>query len=140
MTKPKQFKTNHRVKFSQLDPYQHMNTEHYTGYFLDHRMTGLRENLGWDLRTMMTLPFAVYVKRLEVDFIRPAFGDQEIVITSFVREFSGADAQIECTMADINGKTLSKCLMIAACIDTKTNKPMNWPDDTVKLFFEQGES
>jgi hypothetical protein len=33
-------------------------------------------------------------RRSEVDFIRPAQGDQEIAITSFVREFQGPDALI----------------------------------------------
>jgi acyl-CoA thioester hydrolase len=140
LKKPVEFKTSHRVKFSQLDPYQHMNSEHYSSYFLDHRMIGLRENLGWDLKTMITLPFAVYLKRIEVDFMRPAFGDQEIFITSFVREFIGANANIECNMADANGKNISRCVMVAACIDKKTNKPMDWPEETVALFFQNTEN
>jgi acyl-CoA thioester hydrolase len=136
MNNPVEFKTSHRVKFSELDPYQHMNSEHYPSYFLDHRMIGLRENLGWDLKTMMTLPFAVYLRRIEVDYARPVFGDQEIFIKSFVREFVGPDANIECVMTDINQKTLSRCLMVAACIDKKTNKPMDWPSDTMALFYK----
>ena len=46
----------------------------------------------------------VWVRRMEVDFLRPAVGDQEITITSFVREFLGPDAYIECSMVDEAGK------------------------------------
>ena len=132
---PIRFKTTHRTKFSEIDPNAHMNTEHYVSYFLEHRMIGLRENLGWDLKTMMKLPFAVYVKRLDVSFIKPVFGDQEFVVTSFVREFVGADANIEITMTDPTGRVLSTCLMIAACIDKTTFKATDWPKETVDLFY-----
>ena len=61
-------------------------------------MEGLPEYFGWDLRTLGTLPFMVWIRRMEIDFLRPVRGDQETVITSFVREFRGPDALIKCTM------------------------------------------
>ena len=64
----------------QLDPYDHMNTGTYATYYVDHRMEALRESVGWDLRTLGTLPFMVWVRRVEIDFLRPARGDQEITI------------------------------------------------------------
>jgi acyl-CoA thioester hydrolase len=67
-------------------------------------MNGLREHVGWDLKTLAKLPFMVSVRRMEVDFLRPAFGDQEITITSFVREFHGPDAHIECSRVDEAGE------------------------------------
>src|SRR6476659_3885632 len=118
-TAPIVYKTTHRIRFAELDPYQHMATVHYGGYFVEHRMCGLRENVGWDLKTLGTLPFMIWIKRMEIDFLRPAFGDQEITITSFVREFRGPEAHIECTMLDAAGKNLSRCLMIAAYVDKK---------------------
>ena len=81
------FKTKHRIRFSDLDPYNHMSTAHYGTYYVDHRMEGLRDNIGWDAKKLDALPFMVWVRRLEIDFIRPARADQEITITSFVRGF-----------------------------------------------------
>jgi acyl-CoA thioester hydrolase len=130
------FKTTHRIQFSDLDPYNHMTTGKYATYFVDHRMHGLRERIGWDLKTLATLPFMTWVKRLEIDFIRPARGDQEITITSFVREFQGPDAIIECTMVDDAGKNLSRCLMTVAHVDRNTNRATDWPPDVRALFFE----
>ena len=136
--KPIVFTTTHRVRFSELDPYNHVGTGRFATYFVDHRMQGLSLHIGWDVATLSSLPFAVWVRRLEIDFIRPVLADQEITITSFVREFRGADAMIECTMADTAGKTLSRAVMVAACVDKATNRGTDWPAETIALFYERG--
>ena len=133
---PVVYKTTHTVKFSELDPYNHMRTAVYAGYYIDHRMEGLRKYAGWDLKTLEKLPFMTWVRRMEIDFLRPAIGDQEIAITSFVREFRGPDADIECAMLDEAGNVLSCCMMIVACVDKVTKRAMEWPADTMSLFFE----
>ena len=130
------FKSTHRVKFSELDPYNHVGTGHYAKYYVDHRMEGLRDYVGWDLKALATLPFMAWVRRIEIDFLRPARGDQEITITSFVREFRGPDALIECTMADAAGTIVSRCLMTVAHVDKETNRATDWPDERKALFFE----
>lgn len=135
MKEPIQFETHHRVQFSQMDPYAHMNTVHYGSYFLEHRMTGLREHLGWDLKTLMSLPFNVFVRSLKIDFLKPLMGDQEFKVTSFVREFVGSDAHIECTMTDSKGRVAATCLMLATCVDKSTMKSMEWPADQISRFY-----
>lgn len=137
MKTPIVYKTTHRVKFSELDPYNHMRTAVYSAYYVDHRMDSLRENVGWDLKTLAKLPFMIWVRRMEIDFLRPVLGDQEITITSFVREFQGSDAHIECTMVGEDGKNISRCLMIVAYVDKNTNRATDWPADTMALFFEK---
>ena len=130
------FETRHRIRFSDLDPYNHVSTAKYATYFVDHRMEGLRDNIGWDMKALAALPFMVWVRRLEIDFIRPARADQEITIRSFVREFRGPDALIECTMVDAGGKDLSRCQMTVACVDKDTNRAKDWPADAMALFYE----
>jgi acyl-CoA thioester hydrolase len=56
------------------------------------------------------LPFMVWARRMEIDFIRPAVGDQDVSITSFVREFRGPDAYIKCSMLDEVGRDVARCL------------------------------
>lgn len=134
--KPLVFTTTHRVQFSDLDPYNHMGTGRFATYFVDHRMEGLSRRVGWDVAALTALPFAVWVRRLEIDFVRPVLADQEITITSFVRDFKGADAFIECTMTDMAGKTLSRALMVAACVDKATGRGTDWPAEAIALFHE----
>jgi acyl-CoA thioester hydrolase len=137
MSKPIVYKTTHTILFSDLDPYDHVSTANYATYFVDHRMAGLSENLGWDVAALRTLSFMMFVRKMEIDFLRPAQGGQEIVITSFVRDFQGVDAIIELNMVDAKGKTLSRCTMTCAHVDRQTQRASDWPADVVALFFEK---
>jgi len=99
-------------------------------------MQALRDRIGWDMKTLATLPFMTWVRRMEIAFTRPARGDQDITITSFVREFRGPDAIIECTMLDDAAKSLSRCLMTVAHVDRNSNRATDWPPEVAALFFE----
>ena len=133
---PVVFRSTQRVTFSDLDPYNHVRTAAYSGYYVDHRMNGLRDKVGWDLKTLAQLPFMTWVKRMEVDFLKPAIGDQELTITSYVQEFRGPDAFIVCTITDEAGRDISRCLMVVTCVDRTTSRSMDWPADAIALFFE----
>ena len=90
MTKtPIIYRTTHRIKFSELDPYNHVSAGNYATYFVDHRMEGLGDHVGWDAKVLDSLPFMVWVRSLELDFLRPARGAEDVTITSFVNEFRG---------------------------------------------------
>lgn len=134
--KPVVYETTHRVAFSELDPFQHLSTGNYARYFTDHRMQGLAKYAGWDLQTLGTLGFMTWLRRMEIDFIKPVGADQKITITSFVREFHGPDAMIECTMTDAAGTTASTCFMVVAYVDARTRRATAWPDEFQALFFE----
>lgn len=139
MSKPVVYKTAHRIRFSDLDPYDHVSTANYATYFVDHRMAALAENVGWDATRLRRLPFMIFVRRLEIDFLRPVGGDQDITITSFVKSFSGADALIECAMTGLDGKPFARCLMTCAHVDRATNRASDWPAEVAALFFEKDE-
>ncbi|MEO7457984.1 MAG: thioesterase family protein [Gemmatimonadaceae bacterium] len=132
---PLVFRTSHRIAFSDLDPYKHMSTGNYAIYYVDHRMEGLAEHLGWDQEAMASSPFMVYVRRIEIDYIRPVLGDQVITITSLVREFRGSDAIIDCTMTDAAAKVLSRCVMTGTYVDKATSRAADWPADLMARFY-----
>jgi len=134
--KPIVFTSTHPVVFSDLDPYKHMRSDRYATYFLNNRMLGLNKYLGWDQKALETSPFMVWIRRLEIDYLRPVWGDREITVTSYVSKFEGVDAYIECAMTDGGEITYSKCLMIVAHIDRATNRSCEWPEDRKALFYE----
>lgn len=39
---PAVYRSTHRIKFSDLDPYKHMRTAMHAAYYVDHRMSALR--------------------------------------------------------------------------------------------------
>jgi|SRR5215207_814379 len=136
--RPIVFTTNHRIRFSDLDPYAHVSTGNYARYFVDHRMEGFYDVLGWDQETLATLPFMAWVRRLEIDFIRPARDHQKITITSFVREFRGPDAVVDCTMVDDAGKSLAQCVMTIAYVDRTIGRAADWSPEAMAAFYEDG--
>jgi acyl-CoA thioester hydrolase len=99
-----------------------MSTGRYAICLVDHRMQGLRDFIGWDQAALGALPFMVWVRRLEIDFRRPAQRDEEVIKSSFVRDFRGADALIECTMTDAAGVPISRCLMTVAQVEKAANR------------------
>jgi acyl-CoA thioester hydrolase len=133
------YESKHRIRFSDLDPYKHVSTGNYATYFVDHRMQCLREYAGWDLDTLESAPFMIWARRLEIDFIRPVQPDQEIVITSFVREYRGPDALVDCEMLDKAGKKMARCHMVVAYVDKGTERASDWPEDIQALFFHDSE-
>jgi hypothetical protein len=54
-----------------------------------------------------------------------------------VREFRGSEAHIERSMADSSGVNVSRCMMIATCVDKKTMRAMDWRPDIMAMFFER---
>jgi len=137
MSEPIVFRTTHRIQFSDLDPYNHVSTAEYARYYVDHRMQGLCDYIGWDMKAVAAAPFMVFVRRLEIDYIRPVHADQEITITSFVRDFSGKDAFVECTMLDSAGTVVSRCSMTVTHVDKATGRATDWPPDRIGAFFER---
>jgi acyl-CoA thioester hydrolase len=131
---PRIYRSQHRVAFSELDPYNHMGTAAYARLFVDHRMAALRDTVGWSHDVIGQLPFLLWVRRLEIDFVRPAIGDLELALASFVREFRGADAIIDCTMSDRSGKLIAQCVMTVAHVDRAAKRATDWPVDVTVLF------
>ncbi len=132
-------RTTHRIRFSDLDPYGHMRTAAYAAYFIDHRMDAIRELAGWDIASLGDLPFLVFTKRMDIDFVRPVAGDQVVTISSQARDFEGADANIECTMDDETGRTMARCRFVFTFIDRATGRPAEWTADAVAPFMMDSE-
>lgn len=135
MKKPIKFRTTHRANFSQIDPYGHMNTQHYLGYFLEHRLTGLRENLGLNLKTLQKSPYGFVARSVTIDLIRPVLGDEEFIIESFVTTFNGKNCYITCEMKSQAGVTLAISEMNFVCVDKTTGRSTPYPQEIQDQFF-----
>jgi acyl-CoA thioester hydrolase len=136
MLKPIQFNTSHRAKFSQIDPYGVMHNQYFLEYFMDHRMTGLRENFGWDLQGLQKLPILFIVRSVNINFLRPVKGDSPFVIESRVESISGVNCEIFCQMRTPEGKALADCRMTVVSVDAKTLKSCDWPAEIQQRFYE----
>ena len=131
---PKIFHSVHRAHFSELDLYGHMNSEHYLKYFLNHRFHGMREN-DLDLQKILELPIAFVIRKTEIEYIKPIYGDCPFSITSFISQLKSLTAVASCTMEAHEGGLLSTCKMNLVCLDKKTQKPTKWPEGLFERYF-----
>ena len=77
----------------------------------------------------------VDLRKSEVDYIKPIYGDEAFFITSFVKELKSFTALVSCTMKDKEDETLSTCQMHLVCLDKKTQKPVRWPEGLFETYF-----
>lgn len=134
------FETKSRAKFSEIDPFGHVNTQHYLAYYLDHRFTGLREVLDLGLVNISKLEVIFVVSNVSINFLRPLYGDEEFKITSFVSQKEDTQCLIEATMTNSRDKEVSTCNIQLTCIDKKTNKVTPWPEAVIGKFYENTKS
>lgn len=129
------FKSSHRPRFFEIDPYGHMSIVHYLAYFTEHRFRGLAEFCGLDMKKVNALDVAFYSSSMTMDFKRPVFLDTSFDITSFVAEYTETTALVACEMKTQEGKLLSNSTFTLTCVDKKTGKACPWPADVLGLFF-----
>ncbi len=139
-SKPVKFVTIGRASFAEIDPYGHVNTQHYLGHFINHRFTGMREVIGWDLRSLAKLPVQFVVRKIQIEFLKPLYADHTFIIESYVREFKERTCDVVLTMTLDGGGQVASCIMELACVDKKTNSSVPWPEEIVSKFYENPEN
>lgn len=137
--KPKVFLSSHRAGFLDLDLYGHVNTLRYLHFITDHRFAQMRERLGWDLATIQKLPVGFYVHRVELDFIRPLFGDESFEIRSWVSDLASQTCVVSVEMIKENAKLAAKAQMHLSNVDRATGRAIDWDPALISVFFESGE-
>jgi YbgC/YbaW family acyl-CoA thioester hydrolase len=129
------FRSNHKPRFFEIDPYGHLSIVHYLAYFTEHRFRGLAEFCGLDVKQINELNIGFYSSSVTIDFKRPVFLDTSFEITSFVASYDESTAIVECEMKTSEGKIISTCKISLACVDKKSGKACPWPLDVLERFF-----
>ena len=109
---------------------------YYVSYFLTHRFTALRERFDLGLQAIDALPYAIYTKHMELDFLRPVLGDRSFSISSVVTSHAAKTCRIECKMFDERDRTFATCLFDFTCVDKKSGKSMHWPEGFLERFYD----
>jgi YbgC/YbaW family acyl-CoA thioester hydrolase len=132
---PIEFVTRHRPRFAELDPNGHVNAQHFLGYFLEHRLIAMREVLGLDMRALAKFPATPVVRKVEIEYLKPIFLDDEFEIRSQVVEFRDRSSTVSLSMSRPSGDVLSTCRVDFVCVDRKTGQPCEWPPEVIRLFY-----
>ena len=115
------------VRTYECDSYGHVNNAVYLNYLEFARCEFLRD-IGFDYPAMDKAGYGIYVARIEIDYVRPALADDELVIKSWAIKkgaVSGTLSQEIWRGEDL----LAKAKVTWAFVDSKgqpTKVPSQW--------------
>jgi acyl-CoA thioester hydrolase len=70
-----------RVRTYECDGYNHVNNANYLNY-LEYARYELLKDVGFDYQKAVQAGYGVYIARIEIDYKKPAFADDTLVIKS----------------------------------------------------------
>ena len=80
------------VRWSELDPYHHVNHAAYLTY-LEHARIAALEDIGWGMDVLRDRGFQVVVVRIDVRFRSPATAGDDLIVESSVVEIRAASSR-----------------------------------------------
>ena len=137
--KPILYESTLPVRFSDLDPYGHVNSTHYLDYVISARWAFARDRLHVSEKSLGEKKVGFYLAKAQMAFKRPIVGGGSIVAKSHVQEIADAKLFVPFEIRSADGATLhSDGVLEFLVIDLTTNKPLSCPDWVRGLFFEEG--
>lgn len=137
--KPILYESTLPVRFSDLDPYGHVNSTHYLDYVISSRWAFAREHLVGTERTLAEKKVGFYLAKAQMAFKRPIAGVSTIVAKSHVQEIAEARLFVPFEIRSADRATLhSDGMLEFLVVDLTTNRPISCPDWVRGLFFEEG--
>ena len=134
--KPIKFVTTRFAEFAEVDPFGHVNSQHYLGYYLDHRFAGMRQYLDLSVKEIGSWPIIFPVTEITIKYHSSLYVDQEFTIESFVESVGESDCEIRLKITR-GEKLISDAIKTCVCVDKKTGRRTPWPENTISRFFEK---
>ncbi len=114
-----------RVRFSELDPYDHVNHAAYVNYLETGRIEALRHQ-GLDLSRLRDEGALLVAVELQARFLRPAFGGEELVVRTAVEKV-GRASSVWRQAIHRSGEELVAARLTGASVDLGGN-PIRLPE------------
>jgi YbgC/YbaW family acyl-CoA thioester hydrolase len=124
-------RTELKVRFYELDPYDHVNHTAYFGYFETARVEAL-ESIGWGLHRLKELGVQIVVVEMTARFEAPAVAGDTVTVQSEVLEVKRASSRWRQIMTR-NGDTIATLDVKAASINAE-GRPCRLPEGMVEAL------
>jgi acyl-CoA thioesterase FadM len=126
-----------KIRFSDIDRYQHVNTTYYPDYVFTARFEYMKKRWGTDPNQFEKEGIGFYTTRFESIFLKPILASvSEILITSNVYETDRSLLKIQFQITDLDQKVqFSKGSFDMFVIDLKTQKPVREIPETMKALI-----
>lgn len=118
-----QLKTLYTVRFSDCDPWGHLNNARYIDYMLNAREDHLKQFYNVSLPDYHKQGLAWVVRKNEIQYIRPAFYNEVVCIESKLIEVGESHLVVDMCMFDEQQNNLKAILWSTfTSIDVKTGR------------------
>jgi acyl-CoA thioesterase FadM len=132
------YKATVQSRFSDLDPYGHVNFKHFFDYVISSRLIFLENKFDLDLDKIAKTGYGFYATQGEIKFLRPIVGLRTLDVETFVESVKDeVTLIIPFTIKDAKtSKVNSEGKLHFTIIDLKTGKPAPLNETLKGLFFE----
>lgn len=128
--------SSYLIRFSDCDPFGHLNNARYIDYLLNAREDHIREHYPFDLDFFYKKGIGWFVTAHEIQYLRPAGYNETVVIESDLLEAGGSHLLVEMRMWDATKKRLKALLWTHfACVGIKTGRREQHPPE-FQVFIE----
>ena len=118
--------TKFRVKYSDTDQMGFMHHSNYARYYENARWATFR-SIGLPYSEIESADVLMPVVEMETKFYKPAFYDEEIVITTEIKEKPKARMLFYCQMFSSNNEVINQAVVKLAFIDKATKRALRPP-------------
>ena len=129
----------YRISYSDTDQMGFMHHSNYLKYYETARWELFR-SIGIAYPEIENVGIILPVINASVNFIKPAFFDQEIIIKIRIRSFKGARILFEYQAINETGEIINEAQITVACVKKSTNKacfPPKKISDTLKKLIDK---
>lgn len=134
--KMEKFQTLLRVRHYEMDALGHVNNAVYQNY-LEQAAIEHSESLGFNFELYQELGGVFVMRRVEIDYLRPAVASDTLEITTWLEEIRGTRAR---RRYEIRKQNKDDLLVTAEAlwvwVDTKTMRPRPIPDVLLSKFSQ----
>ena len=118
--------TSFKVRWGELDPYNHVNHTVYLSYLEAARIEFL-ESIGWGMETLRDAGIHILVAEISVRFRRPAVAGDVVTVWTAVDEIRAASSSWRQTVVRADGTELVSARVLGAITGTD-GRPQRIPD------------
>ena len=132
------YKANVESRFSDLDPYGHVNFKHFLDYVITSRLTFLQNRFNMSLEKLAKIGTGFYATEAQIKFLKPILGIKQLDIETYVESVI-RDQILVIPFIIKDEKTsiiYAEGRLNFAVIDLRTGKPTNITEEIQSLFFE----
>jgi acyl-CoA thioester hydrolase len=137
------FTMTRRVIWSDLDPAQHLNNAMYLVYIEECGMQVIAAH-GWPVSRMAAGGFAILLRRHQIQYLRPAFMGDELIISTWASGVKRSTATRHYTIERAQDcARIANIHTLGVWVDLSTGKPIRIPPEFLADFIpnivQQGE-